>query len=124
MWEKIKDLLPSFGACLGSKSAYIRKHPLDFVVFNAHVSMAELGTIWEGDLNLTKRAYALATLAAVLGDTLYVLHESDVAVAVVAKFFFSPCWFDKKEKKMEEWRLHFLCDSREVQGNFRFQTTP
>jgi phage tail tube protein FII len=64
----------------GSKSAYHRQYPSNFVIFNANIFIDtdELcGKVWHGDIDLTRDCSVLNEIAEELGTTLYVLYEMD-----------------------------------------------
>lgn len=46
-------------------------------VWNANIIIKSSGKIWFGDLNITKEGNSLKEIAAEIGETLYVLRESD-----------------------------------------------
>lgn len=60
----------------GSKSLYRRAHPDHTVVFNANLCTAG-GKFWYGDLDITLDQERLQELADTIGETVYVLYESD-----------------------------------------------
>lgn len=60
-----------------SKSAYVRRHPDNLVVFNANVLTEKSGKVWFGDLDTTKDYNDLQKIADSLGEELFILRESD-----------------------------------------------
>lgn len=48
-----------------------------FCVWNANLVIKSVGKIWFGDLNIMKDGKNLKKIAAEIGETLYILHESD-----------------------------------------------
>ena len=85
MNQALADLHASaIAACLGepgrlvglSKSGYLDAHPTHLAVFNANVCFVG-GKVWWGDFDLTRHEQQLAELAALTGQTVYLLYESD-----------------------------------------------
>jgi hypothetical protein len=72
----MKDFLPEGRMISASKTGYISKHPTHLVAFNANVLTRSKGRIWHGDLDVTADAAELKTLAAEVGEELYILRES------------------------------------------------
>jgi len=60
-----------------SKSEYRSVNPRSICYFNANIVTARDGKLWYGDLDLTKDALALKTVAEQLGEIIYVLKEMD-----------------------------------------------
>lgn len=76
--ETCKEILGRVGRMIAySKSSYRRQFPNNVVTFNACVCTKAKGKIWHGDLDVTRDGDLLKTLARALGETVYVLHESD-----------------------------------------------
>lgn len=77
MEKFIKDTLGHEGRMIsGSKSFYTKKHPNNFVLFNANLCVSE-GKIWYGDLDVTKDKKKLIKIAKKAKETIYVLSEMD-----------------------------------------------
>ena len=60
-----------------SKSFYRQEHPDHVVIFNANVFTESSGKVWWGDLDLTLDGDTLSSIAKEIGESLYVLYESD-----------------------------------------------
>ena len=58
-------------------SAHKTSPPGHFCVWNANIVTKSSGKLWFGDLNITKEGSLLKEIAAEVGETLYVLRESD-----------------------------------------------
>jgi len=61
----------------GSKSGYRQRFPNNKAVFNANIVTESRGKIWFGDLDLTLDTDQLMKIAEELGESIYVLYESD-----------------------------------------------
>lgn len=59
-----------------SKTSYREHHPDRVPVFNANLAL-RAGRVWHGDLDLSVDEPALVAFARRVGQTVYVLHESD-----------------------------------------------
>lgn len=60
-----------------SKSEYRERNPNSVVYYNANILTINDGKVWYGDLDLTKDGDALKRISDLLGETLYILKESD-----------------------------------------------
>jgi hypothetical protein len=60
-----------------SKSDYRDRNPNSVVYYNANILTINNGKVWYGDLDLTKDGEALKRVSKSLGETLYILRESD-----------------------------------------------
>jgi hypothetical protein len=60
-----------------SKSEYRMANPKSVCYFNANIVTAREGKVWYGDLDLTKDALALKTIAEEHNEIIYVLKELD-----------------------------------------------
>ena len=69
--------LPNGRMMSWSKSGYRAENPNSVTYFNANVITLKDGKIWYGDLDLTKDADTLKRIAEQLGETIFVLKESD-----------------------------------------------
>jgi hypothetical protein len=72
----MRTFLPEGRMISASKTGYISKHPTHLVAFNANVLTRSKGRIWHGDLDVTADEAELKSLAAELGEDLYILRES------------------------------------------------
>ena len=61
----------------GSKSGYASRNKGNVIVFNARICTISEGIIWWGDLDITKDEEELKNVAERIGETLYILRESD-----------------------------------------------
>ena len=61
----------------GSKSGYASRNKGNVIVFNARICTISEGIIWWGDLDITKDEEELKKVAERIGESLYVLRESD-----------------------------------------------
>lgn len=61
-----------------SKSQYRSEHPMNLVVFNAGLFTITKGFIWGGDIDITKSGNKLLSISKELGETIYVLRESNL----------------------------------------------
>lgn len=62
----------------GSKSFYTRRHPDNFVLFNANIISKNVGEkVWYGDLDLTEDFDKLKELSEEMSDEFYFLYEMD-----------------------------------------------
>src|ERR1035437_3893373 len=78
VYKKLKELNLPIGRMLSySKSEYRSANPRSVCYFNANVVTVRGGKVWHGDLDLTKDALALKTVAEDLGEIIYVLKELD-----------------------------------------------
>lgn len=80
--ENIIELLKENGLNLGrmisfSKGDYVQKNPHSVVAFNGNIISLTHGKVWWGDIDLTLDGYKIKTISENIGETLYVLKESD-----------------------------------------------
>lgn len=61
----------------GSKSGYTSRNKGNVIVFNARICTLSEGIIWWGDLDITKEEEILKTVAEQIGQSIYILRESD-----------------------------------------------
>jgi hypothetical protein len=61
----------------GSKSGYTSRNKGNVVVFNARICTLSEGIIWWGDLDITKDEETLKIIAEQIGQSIYILRESD-----------------------------------------------
>ena len=61
----------------GSKSGYMTRNKGNVVVFNARICTLSEGIIWWGDLDITKDEETLKIIAEQIGQSIYILRESD-----------------------------------------------
>lgn len=61
----------------GSKSGYTSRNKGNVIVFNARICTLSEGIIWWGDLDITKDEEILKTVAEQIGQSIYILRESD-----------------------------------------------
>jgi hypothetical protein len=61
----------------GSKSGYKSRNKGNVVVFNARICTLSEGIIWWGDLDITKDEETLKIIAEQIGQSIYILRESD-----------------------------------------------
>jgi hypothetical protein len=61
----------------GSKSGYSSRNKGNVIVFNSRICTISEGIIWWGDLDITKDEEELKNVAERIGETLYILRESD-----------------------------------------------
>jgi hypothetical protein len=81
-YEAANDILGYCGQMLsGSK----QERPGQRIVWNANVCVKSRGKIWYGDIDLIRSADALHTLAAELGEAVFVLREHDARFKNEAK---------------------------------------
>lgn len=59
------------------KSAYLARYPDNLVAFNGGIFTKSSGNIWSGDLDVTRDTPRLQEIARDLGETIYILRESD-----------------------------------------------
>ena len=77
-WKDVDELFNSKGLYCGRMISGNKESPKGCkCVFNANVISPSCGKIWYGDLNLTKEGKKLKDIAIQMGETLYVLRESD-----------------------------------------------
>ena len=60
-----------------SKSEYRERNLNSVVYYNANILTINDGKVWWGDLDLTKDGETLKRVSELLGETLYILRESD-----------------------------------------------
>jgi hypothetical protein len=76
--DQIVEILGHRGRLVsGSKGQYRWDNPRNVVVFNGNLCTKSQGKIWYGDIDVTMDENKLIRLAEVLGETVYVLYESD-----------------------------------------------
>jgi hypothetical protein len=61
----------------GSKSGYASRNKGNVIVFNARICTLSEGIIWWGDLDITKDEEDLKKIAEQIGQSIYILRESD-----------------------------------------------
>ena len=61
----------------GSKSGYASENKGNIIVFNARICTLSEGIIWWGDLDITKDEENLKIISERIGETIYILRESD-----------------------------------------------
>lgn len=61
----------------GSKSGYTSRNKGNLIVFNARICTLDEGVIWWGDLDITKDEEGLKKISEQIGNTIYVIQESD-----------------------------------------------
>lgn len=99
----------------GSKSRYKEMNPNHFVVFNANIIIKSKGKINFGDVDITKDEKILKTISKELGETLYVLYESD-------------CRFENEDKSINDlikksvWNTE--CEWYDMEGYCKFKNVP
>jgi hypothetical protein len=61
----------------GSKSGYASRNKGNVIVFNARICTLSEGIIWWGDLDITKDEEELKKVAERIGESIFILRESD-----------------------------------------------
>lgn len=75
--KTVSEILGPAGRMIaGSKSWYYKTYPMNIPVFNANICIAS-GKIWFGDIDLTFDKTKLMQIANTIGESVYVLRESD-----------------------------------------------
>ena len=76
--DKISDVFYKHRIHCGRMISAHKSSPKGQVcVWNANIASKSSGKVWFGDLNITKEGNILKEIASEIGETLYVLRESD-----------------------------------------------